>query len=318
MQRRFFLKKTSQGLAGFMGTALFTPWENVKRVPEIIRPQEEGEPNDEKFWNLVREQFPLTRDRIYLNTGGLGPSPYVSIEAVQRKIHDLEKVSETGHSEKLWHSIKESAGKILGCQADEVAYTRNTTEGVSIVCNGLPLQKGDEIITTTHEHVGNTIAWLARQKREGIVMKVFEPSTQSAQENIDRIESLISRKTRALSIPHITTSTGQILPVKEIGKLATKHNLWYFIDGAQSAGMMPVDVSEIGCHAFATSGHKWLLGSKGTGLLYVRKDMLDIIAAKWVGAYSNTGHFDMRTGEFHFHPTAQRYLQPTQRHSSNR
>lgn len=307
MKRRHFLRKTGEGLAGFMGTAFLVTGSSAKPAPALIAPEGEVDPHDERFWAWVRKQFPLTEDRIYLNNGSLGPSPYVAIDAVQRKISELERVSESGHSEELWYSIKEGAAKILGGTAGEIAYTRNATEGINIVCNGLPLKGGDEVITSTHEHVGNTITWLARQKREGIIVRVFEPSTDSAQENLDRIERLITKKTRALSIPHVTTTTGQILPVKAIGQLAAKHRLWYFVDGAQSAGMMPVNVSEIGCHAFATSGHKWLLGPKGTGLLYVRNDMLEVVEAKWVGAYSNSGNFDLHTGEFHLHPTAQRY-----------
>lgn len=305
MKRRHFLK-AAPGLAGLMGFPLISSAE-TERLPQLPPLTENVDPRDEAFWAMIREHFPLTRDRVYLNTGGLGASPYVSINALKAKIDELEEISEAGHSEKLWHDIKTTAGRCLGCDPGEVAYTRNTTEGINIVCNGLPLQRNDEVITSTHEHVGNTITWLIRQKREGILMKVFEPSMQSAQENIDRIEKLITKRTRALSISHITTATGQVLPVKEIGELAKAHNLWYFIDGAQSAGMMPLNVHEIGCHAYATSGHKWLVGPKGTGLLYVQKQALDEIEAKFVGAYSNTGNYDFVTGEVHLNPTAQRY-----------
>jgi len=306
MKRRNFLKTAVPSLAGLIALPAISST-NKESLPKLPHIDNDIDPHDEAFWAIVREHFPLTRERIYLNTGGLGASPHVSINALKAKIDVLEKISEAGHDSELWHAIKTNAGHILGCSPEEVAYTRNTTEGVNIVCNGLPLQRNDEIITSTHEHVGNIIAWLVRQKREGIVMKVFEPSTRSAQENIDRIEKLITKKTKALSISHVTTATGQVLPVKEIGELAKVHNLWYFIDGAQSAGMMPLNVHEIGCHAYATSGHKWLIGPKGTGLLYVQKGMLDTIDAKWVGAYSNSGNLDLVTGEVHLNPTAQRY-----------
>ena len=306
MKRRYFLKATGPSLAGLL---TLPAWSAAKTefLPEIPPSVDDVDPHDEAFWSNVREHFPLTRDRVYLNTGGLGASPHVSIHALKSKIDELEEISETGHNDRLWHAIKSQAGRIMGCTPEEVAYTRNTTEGVNIVCNGLHLNRDDEVITSIHEHVGNTIAWLIRQKREGIVMKTFEPSMRSAQENIDRIEKLITKRTRALSISHVTTATGQVLPVKEIGALAKAHNLMYFIDGAQSAGMIPLDVHKIGCHAYATSGHKWLVGPKGTGLLYVQKDMLDKIDAKWVGAYSNSGDFDMVTGEVQLNPTAQRY-----------
>lgn len=307
MIRRNFLSTAVKGMAGLAGlSSLFTP-NSLRAKPAFDPSNSEFGPRDEKFWELIREQFPLTHERIYLNTGGLGASPYVSIKAVQKRMDELEEISETGHSEELWRTVKEKASKFFGCDPDELAYIRNTTEGVNIVCNGLPLKEGDEVITSTHEHVGNTISWLARQRRDGIRMKVFIPSMQSAQENIDRIEKLITARTRAISLAHVTTATGQVMPVKEIGKLAAAHNLWYFLDGAQSVGMMPLNMREIGCHAYATSGHKWLIGPKGTGLIYVRKDALDLVRPKWVGAYSDTGESDMRTGEFTFNSTAQRY-----------
>jgi L-cysteine/cystine lyase len=263
-------------------------------------------PDDEQFWRFVRFQFPLTDERAYLNTGGLGASPFVVIDAVKAKMDELERVSETGHSEEIWKDIKAAAGQLLGCDPEEIAFTRNATEGINIVCNGLPLKRGDEIITTTHEHVGNSVPWLALLKRESVVIKLFEPSTDSVQVNIDRIEKTITKRTRLISIPHATTTTGQILPVKQISALAKSKGIWLFVDGAQTAGMLVLDLHELGCDAYATSGHKWLLGPKETGLLYVRKEMLDVVQAKFVGAYSDNG-FDLAAGTLTFHPTAQRY-----------
>jgi selenocysteine lyase/cysteine desulfurase len=283
----------SLGRATILGRATKDPW-----------PQ--AGPDDERFWKLLRSQFPLTEERIYLNTGGLGASPSVVIDAVKAKMDELERISETGHSEQLWKEIKSAAAQLLGCDAEEIAFTRNATEGINIVCNGLPMNRGDEMITSTHEHVGNAVPWLAKLQRKGIVIKLFEPSTQAAQENVDRIEKLITSKTRLISIPHATTTTGQILPVREISSLAKSKGIWLFVDGAQTAGMFPFSLHELGCDAYATSGHKWLLGPKETGLLYVRKDMLDVVQAKFVGAYSDNG-FDLAKGTLNFHPTAQRY-----------
>ncbi len=305
MHRRTFLQKTAHSLAAFAGLSTL-PLQHASR-PRLSHGGKKVAAQDRAFWQKVRDQFPLTRERIYLNTGGLGPSPYVVIDTVRRRTEELERISESGHSHALWQQVKSSCARLLGCSADELALTRNATEGINIVCNGLPLRPGDEVITSTHEHVGNTLTWLARQKNDGIRIRTFEPSMHSAAENLQRIEALITPKTRVLSLMHVSTATGHILPLREIGELARVHNLWFFLDGAQAAGMLPVNLHEIGCHAWATSGHKWLLGPKGTGLLFVRKDMLDTIAAKWIGAYSNTGAFDMRSGEFHLHPTAQRY-----------
>lgn len=305
MERRDFIR---DALAVASGAATLAAASRTA-AKELKIPEAGGsDPRNSRFWRHVREQFPLTESRTYLNTGGLGASPQVSIDALQEKMNALEEISEVGHTHDLWQEIKSSAGRLLGCEADELAYTRNTTEGSNIVCNGLPLKPGDEVITTTHEHVGNTIDWLARQRRDGIVVKAFTPSMASAQENVDRIEALLTPRTRVLSLSHVTCATGQILPMQAIGELAAAHDLWYFVDGAQSAGMMPVDVKSWGCHAYATSGHKWLLGPKGTGLLYVSREAQEVIEPKFVGAYSAGGEWDMiTTGEFAFVDTAQRY-----------
>lgn len=265
-----------------------------------------GDLTGDEFWTFVREQFPLSHERAYLNTGGLGASPFVVISAVKAKMDELERISETGHDENLWRSIKAAVGELLGCEAGEVAFVRNTTEGVNIVANGLPFQRGDEIITTTHEHVGNAMPWLPLARRLGLTIRFFEPSTVSQQENIDRIQSLFSKRTRLISVPHALTTTGLILPVREIAAIARERKIWFFVDGAQSAGMFPFSLRDIGCDAYATSGHKWLMGPKETGLLYVRRDLLDVIQPRFTGAYS-AGPFDFQKGTYQFDPTAQRY-----------
>ena len=303
MRRSDFFKRAfgAAAVAGLLGYR----WKDDKG----IRPTEAWpaiDPEDEQFWRFVRTQFPLTDERAYLNTGGLGASPYAVIDAVKAKMDELEKVAETGHSDELWKEVKTAAAQLLGCDATELAFTRNATEGINIVCNGLPLKRGDEMITTTHEHVGNTVPWLALMKREGIVVKLFEPSTVSAQENVDRIEKLLTKKTRLISVPHATTTTGQILPIKTLSVLAKAKGIWLFVDGAQTAGMFLFSLHELGCDAYATSGHKWMLGPKETGLLYVRKEMQDVIQPKCAGAYS-AGEFDLAKGTLEFAPSAQRY-----------
>ena len=303
MKRNDFLK-TVLGTFAFGSLSGFknNPAEDAVALPAW--PTEN--PDDEKFWSVLRAQFPLTDERAYMNTGGLGASPYAVIDAVKAKMDELEKVSETGHTDEIWRDVKTAAGQLLGCDAGELAFTRNATEGINIVCNGLPLTSGDEVITTTHEHVGNVVPWLGLQQRVGIKVKLFEPSVQSARENVDRIEKLITRRTRLISIPHATTTTGQILPVKAISELAKQKNIWLFLDGAQTAGMLSFNLHDLGCDAYATSGHKWMLGPKETGFLYVRKDMLDVLQAKFIGAYSDNG-FDLVKATLAFHPTAQRY-----------
>lgn len=307
MERRAFVRSVSMAM---FGAAVASEGRakalDFGRRSALEVPASEIDPHDEEFWSLVREQFPLTRDRAYFNTGGLGASPYRVIDAVKQKLDELEAVSETGRSQELWSTIKDKAAQMFGAEPSEIAFTRNATEGMNIVANGLPLRQGDEVVLTTHEHVGGTLCWLNRQRRDGIIVKTFEPDTARAEGNLEQIERVITSKTRAISISHVTCTTGQRLPVKEICGLAHDRGLWVVLDGAQTIGVFPVNVKDYGCDAYATSGHKWLLGPKGTGLLYVSRDMLDVIRPIEVGAYSNN-EYDLVKGTMSYEPTAQRY-----------
>jgi len=307
MRRKQFIKSVTGLVAG----VAFLP-DTIRADASELQPKTHPtvwppvDPADERFWQFVRQQFPLIPGKHYMNTGGLGASPYMVIDAVKTKMDELEKISETGHNDELWKAMKKNIAHLLGCDADEIAFTRNTTEGINIVANGLPLKKGDEMITSSQEHVANQVTWLALQRRKGIVIKTFVPSSESNQENIDRIEKLITKKTRLISIPHGLTTTGLIMPIKEISRMARVKNIWFFVDGAQTLGMFPFNLHDLGCDAWAASGHKWLMGPKETGVLYVREEMLDTIEATHIGAYSDET-YDFGTGTFKYMPSAQRY-----------
>jgi cysteine desulfurase / selenocysteine lyase len=260
--------------------------------------------DDERFWQIVRKQFPLTDTRAYFNTGGLGASPLQVIDAVKKKMDELEGVSEVGRTEQEWTTIKKKISDFISADSDEIALTGCCTEGMNIIANGLPLKKGDEVLLSTHEHVGGSLPWLGRQKRDGIHVKTFEPGN-SAAEAMRAIRKAVTSKTRVISVSHITCTTGAIFPVREISMFARENKIWSVIDGAQAVGQIPVDVKDYGCDFYATSGHKWMLGPKRTGVLYVRKEIIDLITPVVIGAYSDAG-WSFRDG-VEYHPTAQRY-----------
>jgi selenocysteine lyase/cysteine desulfurase len=252
--------------------------------------------SDEAYWKMVRLWFPLNSEKIYFNNGGLGPSPYYVLETVQRKTMELEIEGEHGHQ--LVHEVNEKAARLLHADVSEIALTRNTTEGMNIIARGLPLKKGDEILTSTHEHVGGVIPWLGLVNDVGVKINLFEPALTAA-ENLTLIESNLTKKTRVVSLSHITCTTGQQFPVKEIAKLLHARNIIFVLDGAHPPGMIPVDLHEIGCDFYATSGHKWLMGPKETGLLYISQNMFDVWRPTYVGAYSEDGTFSLKNRAFH-------------------
>jgi selenocysteine lyase/cysteine desulfurase len=272
-----------------------------------------GMPRDEKFWKLLRKQFLIPSDYAYLNTGGLGSSPLMVINTVKKMMDQEDTHPHAGHSEEDWWKIKEKYAVFLGpgVKKEELAYTSTATEGINIILNGLPLKKGDEVIASTHEHVALNIPLLNKMKTRGIVLKTFEPDLADAMGNVRRIEKLVTGRTRLIFTSHITCTTGQVLPVKEIGQLAKSSGIWYALDGVQAVGHLPFNLRDTGVDFYAFSGHKWLLGPKRTGILYVREGMQDTLKPTVLGAYSSQ-QFDIKKRLLEFHPTAQRYEYGTQ------
>lgn len=261
--------------------------------------------SDDEYWAQVRMQYPLTRDRVYMNTGGLGPAPYTVIDAVQQTMMDLQRISEHGHRKIT--EAREPIAAFFGAAPETIAFTRNATEANATIASGLTfLQSGDEVIIETHAHPGGAIPWMSRQKQHGIRVRAFEPDPESAAGNLARIEALITPRTRVIQVSHLTAPTGIVMPVALIAELAQAHDLWFHVDGAQSAGAFPVDLKAIGCDSYGTSGHKWMGATHGTGLLYIRQERLDEVMPTEVGAYSDNGTFDI-PDQLEYHPTAVRY-----------
>lgn len=266
---------------------------------------------DEAFWQSIRQSFPLSRSGwTYLNNGTIGPSPYPVIEAIRAGMMETDFDGTYGGYE----AATDRLARFVGANAEEIALTHNVTEGINIACWGLPLKRGDEVILTTHEHVGNAFPWLNRQKLHGIVLKAYTPAPTAA-ETLNRIAALITRKTRVIATPHIPCTQGQVLPVREICRLAKDKGLLAVIDGAHGPGMIPLDLHEMGCDTYASCCHKWMLGPKGTGFLYVRKDFQQTLQPYFVGGGGDTGVWNMASTPIkttEYAPSAHRYYGGTQ------
>lgn len=261
--RRFFLRSAALVTCSLSELAAMAAKRTVNNASTV-------KDDDEHYWESVRQLFPLVSDRSYLNNGTLGPSPYPVIEATHKGMMRADEFGDYHHADKVLARLAE----FIGAEADEMAYTNNVTHGINIASRGLRLQKGDEVIMTTHEHVGNAMPWLNRMKQDGIIIKVFSPKA-TAEATFKEIEAHVSPQTRVIAIPHIPCTQGQIMPVKEVCAMAKQKGIISCIDGAHGPGMVPVDVKDIGCDIYVGCGHKWMLGPKGTGFLYVRKDMQD-------------------------------------------
>lgn len=269
--------------------------------------------DEDAFWKLIRGQFILDPDWIFLNFGGLGSCPLPVLNALLDFTKVEESAPSAGHDEKPWQEVKEKLARALGktCRKEDLGLIGGATEGVNVIVNGLPLKRGDEVITSTHEHVAVHSALLNRMQRDGIAIRLFEPDKVRALGNVDRIARLITPRTRLIFISHVTCTTGQLFPAKEIGDLAHSKNIWFALDGAQAPVCAPFDIVETGVDFYTCSTHKWVMGPKRTGFIYARQGMVETLRPQTVGGGSST-RYDAAKGEFVLKPTAERFESGTQ------
>lgn len=300
LDRRTFLGRAALGTAGLMtaGGATCAAEKNPAATLPAFNEREA-----ETFWRAVRSQFPLSRELTYFNTGGLGPTSQPALTAADEITRKLQARSEHGHD--LHTGARITVARFLGADAEEIAFVRNATEGNAIVAAGLTFSAGDEVIFETHAHPGGSYPWANQEKLRGIVVKLFEPDPGDPVGNIARITTLISPRTRVVQVSHVTAPTGILMPVTDIARVCRERGIWFHIDGAQSAGMFPFTMRELGCDSFATSGHKWIGGPLETGVLFVRRDRIAEISPTLVGAYS--GELEFLPGELKLAPTAVRF-----------
>lgn len=240
--------------------------------------------DDESFWNMLRHQFPLDSHRTYFNNGTMGPSPYPVIEAVYQKMMAVDSTGDYGSSEES----RKNLAQFVHANEDEICLTHNVTEGINIICWGLNLSKDDEILITNHEHVGGALPWLSRAKIQGMKVNYFELG-HNAEETLANLNKKITKKTKVIAVPHVVCTIGQVQPIKEIVALAKQFNIEVFVDGAHGAGMLNLNLHELGCDYYASCCHKWMCGPKGTGFVYIKKEALDRIQPYFVGAGSDSG-----------------------------
>ena len=303
LNRKDFLRGLGAGALGLIAARSFGAMEADGYQSAVTPAWSEDDP--EGFWRQVRAQFPMTPERTYFNTGGLGPAPRRVLDMFTVASRQLQERVETGHD--FFAQARVMVADYLGAKPGETCFVRNTTEGTCIVAGGLELQAADEVIFESHAHPGGSFPWLNRQRQDGIVVKTFEPDPLSAANNVARIAALITPRTKVVQVSHITSPTGIIMPVPAIAALARQHHLWFHVDGAQSAGMIPVNVHELGCDSFATSGHKWIGGPHETGILWIRADKMEQVTPRHVGAYSGDDVNLNKASSFTYSPGAHRF-----------
>ena len=222
--------------------------------------------------------FMFASGLVYLQTGSLGPTPRPVMERTIAAWRELELdpvYYGYGPQEKAMDAVRAQAAAFLGCKTEELVLTKCTTDGINSIAQGLTLNAGDRILTTDQEHPGGRVGWDYVAQRFGAIIDVviIPPGENDAQAIIDRFAKQITPSTRLMSFSHLLTSTGLRMPVTELSALARARGCIAVVDGAQAVGGIAVNVKALGCHAYVTSGHKWLLAPKGTGLMYLSEEL---------------------------------------------
>src|SRR5712692_1554352 len=245
---------------------------------------------DGGYWARVREQFMTPEGFAYMNTGTLGPTPRPIFDALVEywRLMAVNPHENSNVMQNRQEQIRVKAAEFVGASPDEIAITRNTTAGLVTVINGLDLKPGDQVLYSFHEHSSNVQPWKLKSKRWGVELKEVPIPTppKSPDEILNMFNDAITPRTRAITVAHITTVTGCILPVKELAQLAHSKGILCLVDGAHTLGMIQYNLHDLGVDSYASPAHKWLASPAGSGLLYVRQDLIgrvwpNIVTQSW-------------------------------------
>jgi selenocysteine lyase/cysteine desulfurase len=239
----------------------------------------------------IRAETPGAGKVIHLNNCGAGLMPQPVLDAL---ITHLRLEAEIGGYEAedaaapALDNTYAALSRMLNCGTDELAVVENATVAWDMAFYGLPMERGDVVLTAVSEYASNYIAYLQRAERDGIEIRVV-PNDNAGQMDVAALANMIDERVKLISVTHAPTNGGLINPAAAIGKVARAAKVPYLLAAGQSAGQIPLDVEAIGCDMLSATGRKFLRGPRGTGFLYVRESMLDRIdppfldlhAAKW-------------------------------------
>lgn len=305
VSRRLFLRTVAAGSAGAAAAGTVPPGAGRAGVA-AVRAAQSGAASDADFWAQVRREFLIPDELAYLNSGTLGPMPKPVYYAV---VDGYRALSADPGRENSRHNaarggLREKMAAFVNADPGEIALTRNTTEGMSFIANGLDLEAGDEVLCSFHEHPGGLQPWKLKAQRRGIVVKElpFPIPTPDPADVVSRFEAAVTPRTKVISVSHVTYPTGCMLPVKELAALARPRGILTVVDGAHAVGMLALDVRDLGVDFYASSPYKWMGAPVGTGFLYLRRESQDRV---WP-TVASTGWDDPARGAARYDRLSQR------------
>ena len=234
----------------------------------------------------IREEFPFLKRKIkgkpivYMDNTATSQRPQCVINSlkdfyenhnanIHRGVHQLSQ-----EASEMYENAHDKTSKFINARGrEEIIFTKNTTESINLVANSLDWKAGDEVIVSEMEHHSNIVPWQVLEQEKGIKLKFAPVNSETGEIELDKLNELITPKTKLISTVHISNFLGTVNPVEQIGKIAKENDALFMVDAAQSAPHLPLDVKKINCDFMAFSSHK-MLGPTGIGVLYGKKEIL--------------------------------------------
>jgi selenocysteine lyase/cysteine desulfurase len=235
------------------------------------------------------DAFPVLATMEFFNHAGVAIIPRAAADALRKYAGEVETTSYVGAG---WYAdierLRVATASLINATKEEVAFVKNTSEGISIVAKGIDWQWGDRIVTTGVEYPANIYPWMEIVRSHGcnlaMVAEETEPATGARHVPLEKIlEAASHPKTRLVTISHVEYASGQRHDIAKIGAFCRERNILFCVDAIQSLGVLPVDVRSMNVDFLSADGHKWLLGPEGAGVFYCRKELIERMRPLMIG-----------------------------------
>jgi selenocysteine lyase/cysteine desulfurase len=268
--------------------ALFADPAFARLMPKAVPLPSGGASLGEAFWTDVRDQFVMPPDLAVINAANLCPASRPALEALSAETGNIDRDPSQQNRAKYSGTKEDTRKKLaafLRVTPDEIVITRNTSESNNLVSNGLDLKAGDEVVIFSDNHPCNNTAWQEKSKRFGYTVKTVAQVNPhpGADYYIDAFTKALTPRTKVLALTHLTSTVGDLMPIAELCRVAREHNVLSLVDGAQSFGLLDVDLSVLQPDFYSGSAHKWPCSAREAGALFINKRSQDRI---WPSIYS--------------------------------